>query len=71
MFNLERKKNIEVYIEPWVKNRDTNRIVSLVYCYSPTNNQPNDGQWWVSYSGVLVTLAGHQSLFRLAERENM
>ena len=30
------KKKVEVCIELWVKNRDTNRIVSLVYCYSPS-----------------------------------
>ena len=33
MFN---QKNIEVCIEPWVKNRDTNRTVSLVHRYSFT-----------------------------------
>ena len=36
IFNLKNKK-IEVSIEPWVKNRDTNQIVSLVYRYSLTD----------------------------------
>ena len=35
MFNFILKK-IEVCIEPWVKNGDTNRIMSLVFRYSPT-----------------------------------
>ena len=34
----KKKREREVCIEPWLKNRDTNRIVSLVYRYSTSLN---------------------------------
>ena len=40
--NIDKMLNfilkIKVCIEPWIKNRDSNQIVSLVYCYSPTGH---------------------------------
>ena len=36
---------IKVSIELWVKNRDTNQIVSLVYRYSPVFHTTKENGW--------------------------
>ncbi len=53
-------EKIVIRTESWVKNRDTNRIVGLVYRYSPSFNGNYNGVYWyvMDYIGGMLNPVG-------------